>query len=414
MSTLSNNPSNANNTNNTNNQIQSFNIQSLTNTANLSNTVNISNINHQQIPIIRRRSRKSLYSKKSYLFRQTSLCEKRINFMFRITLIPFLHNENKFLRYIFMIILNILFASSLFCNLFYVEYYINQAEIWTFDLVLSFLIYNILNFYYDKSNLFLFDINSGIQIPNHLIEEEPYYEEISIINWKNYVTLLFYGLYMGYWLYFAIYMLYVHAKPNVLIQLGNILMFFSWYLFFSTMSVLYYYICVKLIKRYEEIINLLKFLKENKGVLSIKDFTDRYYIEYKKTRIFCKKWNIMLYLGFILLTFHIPVDLFSIVIGKKMYDVPGFIIKLASLLWYIYCICCLNNLDTKIIKYLYKHQIFQNEEIELVTKYIETRPVSIDLYGFKLNGWFFVQLVLLLINFILPIIYGLFANNILN
>jgi len=361
-----------------------------------------------------RRSKKGLYSNKSILFKKTSYCEHNINLMFKITLIPLLNSENKLIKYYMFILVNILYCGSLFCKLYYPNYYINQQEIWTFDLVLSFIIYNILIFYHDKSNLFLFDINVGIPIPNHLIEEESYYETISIVNWKNYITIIFYYLYMSYWLYVAIYMLYVHSESNVLIQFGNIIMFFGWYLFFSTMSVIYYYICVKLIKRYEEIIKLLKFLKENKRMISIKDFNDKYYVEYKKTRIFCKKWNIMLYLGFVLLSFHIPVDLFSILISKKMYDMPGFIIKLLSLLWYIYCICCLNNMDSQIIKYLYKHQIFQKEEIELITKYVESRPLTIDLYGFTLNGWVFVQLILFLINFILPIIYGLFANNIIN
>ncbi len=385
------------------NNIQPFNI-------NQTNT----QYNSQSQGLVKRVSKKNLFINRSFIFRHSSFCEERINWMFRLTLIPLINNSNIFIRLGLFTLVNILYATSLFCYIFYQEYYINQPEIWTFDLILSFIIYNILYYYYDKSNLFLFDVNLGIPIPNHMIEEEPYYEPIKIINWKNYVTLFFYILYMGYWLYFAIYMLFVHSEPNILIQFGNLLMFFSWYLFFSTMSVLYYYICVKLIKRNEEIISFLKFLKENKGQMCIQDFTEKYFCEYKKTKIFAKKWNIMLYLGFILLTFHIPVDLFSIVISKKMYDVPGFIIKLASLIWYIYCVCSVNNLDNKIILYLYKHQIFTKEEIESITKYVEARPLSIDLYGFKLNGWVFVQLFLFMINFAFPIIYGLFANNILN
>ena len=97
-----------------------------------------------------------------------------------------------------------------------------------------------------------------------------------------------------------------------------------------------------------------------------------------------------------------------------MYDIPGFIIKLLALIWYIYCICKLNNIDSKTINYLYKHQIFSNEQIECINKYVETRQLGIEYYGFKLNGNFLMQVLLILINFIIPILYGLFSTNLIS
>lgn len=300
---------------------------------------------------------------------------------------------------------------AIFNHLYYPEYYINQPEIWTFDLCLSYIIYNILIYLRSTSNLFMFDSNTGINVSQHNIKEEKFYEEIKVLIYKHYVSLFFYWLYMAYWLYFAIFMLYIHKNKDIKFQIANILMFFTWYLFFSEMALLYYYICVKLSARYENLRDFLKHIKTTKP--TIQQFSEKYFVEYKKTRLFSKKWNFIIYIGFILLSFHIPVDLISILLGKKYYDIPGFIIKTISLIWYTYCICNLNNLDNKLIKYLNKHQLYHKDDIDELNNYIQARPLGIDLYGYKLNGNFIIHLIIIIINFILPIIYGLVSNNII-
>ncbi len=354
---------------------------------------------------------KDSHTAKSFFVSHESYCEEMINWMFKFTLIPFSHHSNKYISYPLYIIINLIFFASLFCNLIYPTYYINQPEIWTFDLCFGFVVYNILIYNYTRSNLFLFESNSNVFIPFHILQEELYYESIKITNWKNYVSFGFYVLFMGYWAYFAIFMLYVHSEPVLLIQLGNLMMFFTWYLFFSTTAVLYYYMCVKMIKRHEDADKFLHESKHQKGSITIKEFVEGYFIQYKKTKVFSSKWKVMIYLAFMIQTVHVPVDLFSIIVNDKLYDIPGFIIKLLALIWYIYCMCELNNMDNKIIQYLYKHQIFSNEDIESVEKFVETRPLGIDFYGFKINGNFIMQVLLVLVNFIVPILYGLFTNN---
>jgi hypothetical protein len=47
------------------------------------------------------------------------------------------------------------------------------------------------------------------------------------------------------------------------------MMFISWYLFFSTVAVLYYYMCVKMIKRYEDLRDFLSNIK-NKEIENLK------------------------------------------------------------------------------------------------------------------------------------------------
>ena len=60
-------------------------------------------------------------------------------------------------------------------------------------------------------------------------------------------------------------MFYSHREPEILIQLGNTMMFISWYLFFSTVAVLYYYMCVKMIKRYEDLRDFLSNIKNRES-----------------------------------------------------------------------------------------------------------------------------------------------------
>jgi len=344
--------------------------------------------------------------------RQLINCENYVNKMFNFTLIPYFYKLEPKYKYSIILLIDGLYLTALLCNAYYPSYYINQPEIWTFDLCLSFIIYNILIYLRSTTNLFMFDSKTTINISTHNFKEEEFYEEIKVDNYKHYISLSFYFLYMAYWLYFAIFMLYVHTDKSIGFQFGNVLMSSAWYLFFAIMANLYYYICIKLSARYENLREFLKEIKNSKPTIDF--FTEKYFIQYKKTRLFAKKWNFIIYLGFVLLSFHIPVDLISILMSKKYYDIPGFIIKTISLLWYTYCICNLNNLDNKVVKYLNKHQLYHKDDIEELNNYIIARPLGIDFYGFKLNGNFIIQLIIIIINFILPIIYGLVANNIIN
>ncbi len=295
----------------------------------------------------------------------------------------------------------------MFSNLYYPTYYISQPIIWTIDLILSFIIYNILAKLYQESNLFLLDthIRSVTLIEQ---KEQPYTEPIEISIWEHRISFGFYLAYMGYWLYFAIFMFYSHPEPNLLIQLGNILMFGPWYLLFSTLSGLYYFICVKLTMRADSIIGFLKSAK--KTHVSPDEFKLQYLLQYKKTKYFSKKFNTLIHIGLFLIIFHIPVDFITMIIKKETYAIPGFIVKVCSLIWYVRSICKLNDCDELANKYLCKHQMFDSDTTSQLNEYIKTRPLGIEYYGFKLNGPFLTQFVLFAINFVLPIAYGIFQN----
>jgi hypothetical protein len=186
----------------------------------------------------------------------------------------------------------------------------------------------------------------------------------------------------------------------------------TWYFFFSTAAALYYFICVKLQQRAQA---LHDWLEETWHTHSnIEDFYKKYNHHYVIIQRFGRYWNFIIFLGIILLTFHIPIDLISIVYDKNYYDIYGFVIKTTSLAWYIYSICHLNDYETRVLPFLYKHRLYSMADMEMITKYVEYRPLGLPFYGIKINSGFFIKLILLMANLVIPSIYSLVSKNIIN
>jgi len=196
-------------------------------------------------------------------------------------------------------------------------------------------------------------------------------------------------------------------------------MSFAWYLFFSTISLLYYYICNQLLQRSEQIRNWLKDLKKkykNQNLELIhddNDFYKEYNTNYSIIKNFAKYWNFLIFIGFILLIAHIPIDLIAIIYNNQLFDIPGIIIKTSALGWYLYCICQLNDYEDKIIPYLYKHRIYNDDQIEYISKYIKYRPLGLNFYGIKISGTYISRYLIIIINLLVPTLYALFSKNII-
>jgi len=325
--------------------------------------------------------------------------DKYLKYLIKTTFIPCLRSKNKYINYSTYIILNIILLGSLFSMYWYPNYYLSQPIVWTLDLVIIYITYNYL--YY----LLYFDTDTTKEI-------------YQVIPWKRNVNLFFYSIFMIYWLYNLIIVFYSHSEPNLLIQLGNIYMSFAWYLFFSMTSLLYYYICDRLLQRSGSIRIWLKDLKKkykNQGV-ELKHNDNDFYNEYNKhyniIKNFTKYWNFLIFIGFILLIAHIPIDLISVIIIKQIFDIPGIVIKTAALIWYLYCICQLNDYEDKIVPYLYKHRIYSDDQIEYISKYIKYRPLGLNFYGIKISGSYITKYLIIGLNLLIPVIYTLLSKNI--
>jgi len=323
-----------------------------------------------------------------------------MKYIIKTTFIPYFRSKNIYIKYTTYISLNIILFISLFCNLWYPNYYLSQPIIWTLDLVILYIVYNYL--YYLL----------------HTDYEKVIKDDYDITAYKRNINLFFYCLFMIYWFYYAIVQFYSHSEPNALIQLGNIYMSFCWYIYFSTMAILYYYVCNRLLQRSEQIKDWLKKLKKKYKNQSLEliheenDFYSEYNIHYTKIKNFAKYWNFLIFIGFIILIAHIPIDLIAIIYEKELFDIPGVIIKTSALSWYLYCICQLNDYEDKIIPYLYKHRIYNDTQIDYINKYIKYRPLGLNFYGIKISGTYLTKYLIIGLNLLIPTIYALFSKSI--
>lgn len=326
--------------------------------------------------------------------------DKYLKYLFRTTFISCLRSKNKYVNYLTFLLLNFVLIGSMFVIYWYPTYYLSQPIIWTLDLVIIFITFNYLYYLFQKDS-----------------EKNPI-DNYEITSWKNKINLFFYSAFMIYYFYFAVIQFYIHSEPSILTQFGNLYMSFAWYLFFSTISLLYYFTCNRLLQRSEQIRDWLKSLKKKYKNQSLElehedcDFYKEYNLNYSEIKNFAKYWNFLIFIGFLLLIAHIPIDLISIVYEKVYFDIPGLIIKTGALGWYLYCICQLNDYEDKIIPYLYKHRIYNDNQIEYISKYIKYRPLGLNFYGIKISGTYISRYLIIGINLLIPTIYTLFSKNI--
>lgn len=311
--------------------------------------------------------------------------------MFWLTLLPTIRSRRKWLAGLVPTLVNAVLGPATFCMLYYPAYYPTQGIVWSTDTAIIWVTYNYM--------LYL----------QRLWHQTACFEHTEVTPTVHRISFTFYVLYLVYWFYFAIIQFATHSTPSVLIQLGNTLMSTAWYFFFSTIAVIYYYICVKLSQRATSVRTWIWGLKP--GQLTIESFYIYYNVHNRRAQIFGKNWNFVIFTGFLLLTFHVPIDLVSVVYNKYYYDIFGLIIKLLSLVWYLNCICDLNDCEALLVSHLYKHRVFPFEQIRELELYMQYRPLALDFYGIKINKAAIAKVFLLGVNLLVPTLYALASNE---
>jgi hypothetical protein len=174
---------------------------------------------------------------------------------------------------------------------------------------------------------------------------------------------------------------------------------------------LYYFICIKLAQRTQSINDWLKAIKRSRP--SLEDFYAAYKIHHKAIKVFGRNWNFIVVMGFIILTYHIPIDLLNVLVNHKYTDVAGIIVKALGLGWYTYSICRLNDTANKVVPYLYKHGLYGTEEMAAIEKYAIYHELGLNFYGIRISGPLIIKLGLLVINLVIPTIYALISNKLI-
>jgi len=317
-------------------------------------------------------------------------CEKYIHRMFDITLIPFI---NTYFYKPLPLFASTILIGSVFSPLYYSNYYLFEPILYSIDLFIAFIAYNYLMYKYLSW------------------QTTSCFEHTSIDRITENTSLFFYSIFMLYWLYDAFIQFGYHTEKDILIQIGNIYMSVAWYFYFSICSLLYYFICIKLAQRTQSINIWLKSIKRSRP--NIEEFYKSYKIHHKAIKVFGKHWNFVVFMGFIILTYHIPIDLVNILYNNRYTDIAGVIIKSLSLIWYIYQICLLNNKEKQVIYYLYKHELFSTDEMTRIEKYSLLHELGLNFYGIKIDGSLIIRLGLITVNLIVPTVYALLSNKLI-
>lgn len=321
---------------------------------------------------------------------ETPTCERNINAMFHMTLIPCI-NTTYFKIVPFIVVTGLLGATL--CPLYYPAYYEYQPEIYSVDLSMVFIVYSYLVYTYLKW------------------EKKSCFEHTAVSRLDENTSLSFYILFMVYWLYDAVLQFSYHHDANVVTQVGNVFMSLSWYIYFSTSSLLYYFICIKLAQRTQSINNWLKKLKRERPPINV--LYDGYKRHHKAIKEFGRYWNFIIFMGFVILTYHIPIDIFNVVLNHRYTDIVGIAVKTLGLCWYTYKICELNDMDNKVVSYLYTHNLYSIEDMEMIEKYTTYQGLGLNFYGLTITGSLVVKLGLPTINLIIPTLYALVSNKLI-
>ena len=317
-------------------------------------------------------------------------CERNVKRMFYLPCLGFFRSKRKWVKWTFPLIANLVLLGACFSPLWYPNYYLNQTEVWTTDLVIVWIVHS-----------FLLYLQQRWEISNC-------FEIVNIPKWQDRISMTFYIFFMVYWAYYTGIQFYNHYEPDAGKIIMTLYMGLAWYIYFTTAASLYYFICCKLLQR-------AFCVKEWLGTVGNQTI-DTFYIQYnehcKAVRRFALHWNFVIFLGFLLLTFHIPIDLVSVIVDKNYQDVPGGIIKTLALSWYLYCICLLNNLEGQVISHVYKARVYTLDDMKVLERYVSYRGLGLDFYGIKINTGWVMKVVILLVNLAVPTLYAVLKKNV--
>jgi hypothetical protein len=298
----------------------------------------------------------------------------------------------KYIRYSIPLLTNLILLISSISTIIYPDYYEDESFSWTVYFTIMLICYN-----------YLFYLVTNWNIQKHYVER-------NIQSSKRKISYSFYYMFISFIIYYSLY--YYYYNINKYTHIINYISYIGIYLFFTTCGACYYFVTTKLIQKGNLLHKWLHELKLRKPPLE--EFYNQYNKHYKKIKLFAKYWNILIFLGFIMLTFNLPLDIISVIYYNKYYNIGSIIFKTILLIWYTYSICYYNFYNKYIPSYLYKNRIYNQYAIKGIEKYMTYRPIALNFYGFTISGHLIIKSLVLLFNFVLPTLYGLISNKLLS
>jgi hypothetical protein len=300
--------------------------------------------------------------------------------------------KSRLLKYGIPLLVNLILGTACFSPLWYPKYYVHQTEIWTAHLVLIIPCYNY------------------ILVQRYKWQSAIPRDHVAIQTAYRAISLFFYWLFMAYCGYFMGYMFYFNRSVVWPYQIGNVVMCAAWYLFFAISSATFYFTATMFLQRARYIKSVVKRLKGSTNITQ--DLYTLYDIEFKKNRSMGRVWNRIVFIVLVVLAANIPIDFIAIYVKKAYFDIPSVIVKVLGLTWYLLTICKVNHMETYLLSYLRKHYYLE-ANIEQIEEYIRVRPIGLNFYGIRITYDYVTKAVILIVNLLIPTLYGLVQNHVL-
>jgi hypothetical protein len=142
-----------------------------------------------------------------------------------------------------------------------------------------------------------------------------------------------------------------------------------------------------------------------------------FYIDYDKSYYSCKSfnngWKLVIICAFTMISFRIPLGILYVFYYNNLLEIPTLIFQIINWFLLVYSICSLNDENRHLEEFLYKYKIFHTKDIiDEIVMYNKYRSLGINLYGFVPNFYVFAQVIIVILNIVLPILLAV-ANALL-
>ena len=135
---------------------------------------------------------------------------------------------------------------------------------------------------------------------------------------------------------------------------------------------------------------------------------ESFYESYNDIAIITKKysysWSNYIITALSMISLRIPLSIIFILYEKNFYEIPTFLFQSINWLVLMYSICQLNEENNKLIRYLYRSRLFNHLTIIDFEKYNIYKKIGLNLFNLYPTFTEFNRLILILGNFIIPVI----------
>lgn len=186
-----------------------------------------------------------------------------------------------------------------------------------------------------------------------------------------------------------------------------------WGMFTMVCSCFYLYIniyCMGMTVIIKHWLKSLKRLEVNSELYLIYQVYNKYY---KLGKGFRKRWNNILCITFMIITFRIPFSFILVFYNEIYWEIPLLVFHIYNWIFLVIPICELNEQNDTFVKYFYKHPhiLLNKEDINEIINYNHIKPLGINIFGFMPKYSHLLSIVFIFSNVLVPLFIGFLTDT---